>query len=113
MGAMIQYGPTITTDLPTVRPPAAEPSLVLIQARLVHAVADGTELRGRLAAFADSLGAKPDDLTAATEELAAVGWVATSLGAAGMVTMRRADEGRLRLAPWIPANAAHQRRHHG
>ncbi len=46
---------------------------MLVQARLVNAVADGTELRGTWATLAVSLGVEQCDLTVAVEALEAVG----------------------------------------
>ena len=89
---MIEHCPTVSTDAPIARPSAAVPGLVLVQARLIEAVADGVELCGTLDELAAELGVEPDDLAAAARELEAVGWVALSIGGDGTVTMRWADE---------------------
>ena len=68
---------------------------MLVQARLVNAVADGTELCGTWRTLALSLGVEPADLAIAADELDAVGWVTTATGADGTVTMRWADDARL------------------
>ena len=68
---------------------------MLVQARLVNAVADGTELCGTWRTLALSLGVEPADLAIAAEELDAVGWVTTATGADGTVTMRWSDYERL------------------
>ena len=68
---------------------------MLVQVRLVNAVADGTELRGTWRTLALSLGVEPADLAIAAEELDAVGWVTTATGVDGTVTMRWADDARL------------------
>ena len=68
---------------------------MLVQARLVNAVADGTELRGTWGALALSLGVERRDLAVAAKELGAVGWVTTSTADDGTVTMRWADDERL------------------
>ena len=68
---------------------------MLVQARLVNAVADGTELRGTWRTLALSLGVEQRDLMVAAEELDAVGWVTTSTADDGTSTMRWADDERL------------------
>ena len=85
--------PILSTDPPIMRPPVAEPGLMLVQARLVDAVADGAELCGTLDELAARFGVEAYELAAAAEELAAIGWVAISLGTDGTVTMRWVGEG--------------------
>ena len=78
---------------PIARPPAVEPGLVLVQARLIETITDGAELCGTLDELAVKLGVEPYDLVAAAEELEAVGWLTMSMEGDGTVTMRWADEG--------------------
>ena len=86
--------PILSTDPPIMRPPAVEPGLVLVQARLVDALVGGAELCGTMDDLAAKLGVKPHDLAAAAEELEAVGWLAVTLDADGTVTLRWADDAR-------------------
>ena len=91
---MAEDRPILSTDPPIMRPPAAEPGLVLVQARVIEAVVGGTELCGTLDELAARLGVEPYDLAAAAEELETVGWLAVTLAADGTVTLRWADDAR-------------------
>ena len=73
---------------------AVEAGLVVAEARLVEGVVDGGVLRGTCAGLACRLDVGFTDLTAAIDELEAVGWLAVERGPGGRLVLRWAEEAR-------------------
>jgi len=83
--------PAVFPEIFTPRLAAVELGPLVAQGRVLDAVADGSVLRGSHAEIANRLGVQPEDLIAALDELAEIGWLTLDADDLGQMAVHWTD----------------------